>query len=203
MTPLQIGDYAGTFVFAVTGALAAAEKRLDIGGFILLGFVTGVGGGTLRDMLLARGGVFWATDPAYILICAAASIATFFAAERFSSRRRLLIWADALGLALFSAIGAGIAWGMGSEPIVAVLMGALTATGGGVIRDIIRNELPIVLHKEIYVTAALGGAAAFVGLAAWGAPKPAPMLGAIVVAFSLRALGIALDWHLPSFKPRG
>lgn len=202
MTPLQIGDYAGTFVFAVTGALAAAEKRLDIGGFILLGFVTGVGGGTLRDLLLARGVVFWATDPAYILICAAASIATFFAAERFSSRRRLLIWADALGLALFSAIGAGIAWGMGSKPIVAVLMGALTAAGGGVIRDIIRNELPIVLHKEIYVTAALGGAAAFVGLAAWGLPKPAPMLGAIAVAFSLRALGIVLDWHLPPFKPK-
>lgn len=203
MTLLQWGDYAGTFVFAVTGALAAAEKRLDIGGFILLGFVTGVGGGTLRDMLLARGEVFWAIDPAYILICVVASTLTFFRVERIAARRRLLIWADAIGLGVFCVIGAGIAAGMGTKPIVAILMGALTAAGGGVIRDIIRNELPLVLQKEIYITAALAGAATFVGLLSWGAPKPAAMLAGVGVAFALRAAGILKNWRLPVYEPKG
>ncbi len=201
-TLLQYGDYLGTFVFAITGALAAAEKRLDIGGFILLGFVTGVGGGTMRDLLLDRGMVFWAVDPLYILVCAAGAVVTFFGAERLAARRRTLIWSDALGLALFCVIGAAIAWSEGSRPLVAVLMGALTATGGGVVRDIIRNELPLILHREIYVTAALAGAATFVTLVEIELAPPLAMTAGFAVAFALRAIGIVMDWHLPTWRPR-
>lgn len=202
LTLLQLGDYFGTFVFAITGALAAAEKRLDIGGFVLLGFVTGVGGGTLRDLLIGRDAVFWADQPEYILICACAAAATYFAADKFGAFKKLLVWSDAVGLAIFAVIGAGIAVRSQSPPLVAILMGALTATGGGVIRDIIRNELPIVLHREVYVTAALAGAAAMVGLNSWGAAPPVSIGVGATVAFALRAAGITFDLHLPAYGSR-
>jgi uncharacterized membrane protein YeiH len=201
VTALQVGDYIGTFVFAVTGALAAAEKRLDIGGFVLLAFATGVGGGALRDVLLDRGVVFWAQDPVYIVVCALAAGATYLAAERFEARRRALVWADALGLALFCVIGAAIAWTEDARPLVAVLMGALTATGGGVVRDVIRNELPLVLHREIYVTAALAGAAICVALAELDVPLDGAMIAGFLGALALRAAGILMDWHLPTWRP--
>lgn len=200
MTLLQVGDYLGTFVFAVTGALAAAEKRLDIGGFVLLGFVTGVGGGTMRDLLLVRGEVFWASQPVYIVICILAAAATYLAADHIAGYRRLLVWCDAAGLAIFAVIGAGIAHLQSAPPLVAILMGALTASGGGIIRDIIRNELPIILHREIYVTAALAGAAAAIGLESLGAAASVSIAGGILIAFALRAAGIVFDLHLPAYK---
>lgn len=200
LTLLQIGDYLGTFVFAITGALAAAEKRLDIGGFILLGFVTGVGGGTLRDLLIGRDAVFWAQQPAYIVICALGATATYFLADRVIRYRTLLVWSDAIGMAIFAVIGAGIAVKAQSPPLVAILMGALTAAGGGVIRDIIRNELPIVLHREVYVTAALAGAATLVGLNELQAPPAISLSTGIVVGFALRAVGILFDLHLPAYE---
>ena len=200
LTLLQLGDYFGTFAFAITGALAAAEKRLDIGGFILLGFVTGVGGGTLRDLLIGRDAVFWAEQPEYIMICALGAVATYFLADRLGAFRKLLVWCDAAGLAVFAVIGAGIAIKAHCPPLVAIFMGALTASGGGVIRDIIRNELPIVLHREIYVTAALAGAGALVGLNALHAPPALSVAVGIAVGFALRAIGITFDLHLPAYQ---
>ncbi len=201
-TIIQLGDYLGTFIFAITGALAAAQKRLDIGGFILLGFVTGVGGGTLRDVLLNRSGVFWAREPFYMGLCVAAAALTWFTVERIGSYKRLLLWSDAMGLALFAVIGASIATEEGARPIVCVMMGALTATGGGVLRDIIRNELPLVLHREIYMTAALFGAGTTVVLLEINAPAGVAVAAGFVVGLGLRATGILLDFHLPAYKPR-
>lgn len=198
---IQIGDYLGTFVFGVTGALAAAEKRLDLGGFCLLAFVTGVGGGTTRDLILDRGGVFWADRPLYIVLCIAAAVLIFFAGGRLHRLRRALVWADAVGVALFAVIGAGIAVQEGARPLVAVLMGALTAAGGGVIRDMIRNELPLVLHREIYATAAVAGASTLVALHLLETPAWASVGGGIAIAFALRAWGIVSDVHLPVYTP--
>lgn len=201
MPPLiQFGDYLGTLVFAIAGGVAAAEKRLDLGGFFLLAFVTGVGGGTMRDIILARGEVFWADKPAYVLLCLLGAAIAFWFGPSVERRRRTLLWADAVGLALFAVIGAATATELGARPLTAVLMGVLTATGGGVIREIIRNELPIILQREIYLTAALAGSVAFVVLDRVDAPNWVCMSAGIAVAFALRALGITRNVHLPVYK---
>ena len=135
---IEYGDYFGTLVFAITGGLAAAEKKLDFGGFFLLAFLTGVGGGTVRDVILDRGPVFWADQPIYVVLCLTGAAIAFIAGERVGRRRRLLVWSDAVGLAIFSVIGAAIALELNFRPITAVLMGTLTATGGGLIRDVVR-----------------------------------------------------------------
>lgn len=199
---ITIGDYFGTFVFAITGGLAAAQKRLDLGGFFLLAFVTGVGGGTMRDVILDRGGAFWAREPLYIVVCLAGAVLTFLWGARVERLRTALVWADAVGLAVFAVIGAGIAIQGGFRPLTAILMGALTATGGGVIRDIIRNELPIILHREIYISAAFAGAAGVVGLHMLGAPAPLAIGVGAALAFALRAVGILFDLHLPVYGQR-
>lgn len=199
--PILIGDYLGTFAFALTGGLAAAEKRLALGGFFLLAFVTGVGGGTARDLILGREKVFWTDQPVYALICFAAALITFFWAARIERRHAALVWGDAAGLAVFAVIGAAITVIEGYGALTAVLMGALTATGGGVIRDVIRNELPLVLHREIYVSAAIAGALGFVLLRGLGAPAPVTVVGAVALAFALRALGILFDLHPPVYRP--
>lgn len=198
---ITLGDYLGTFVFAIAGALAAAQKRLDIGGFVLLAFVTGVGGGTLRDVLLNRPGVFWAREPIYIGLCVAGATLTWFAVERIGAYKRFLLWSDALGLALFAVIGASIAINEGARPIVAALMGAVTATGGGVIRDIIRNELPLILHRDVYITAALLGASTTVLLFEAGLPFTVVASGGFLVGFALRAAAIVWGLNLPAYRP--
>jgi len=200
MPPLiQIGDYLGTLVFAIAGALAAAEKRLDIGGFFLLAFVTGVGGGTLRDIILGRGEVFWADQPIYILLSMLGAAIVFRFGPSVERKRRALLWADAVGLAVFAVIGAATATELGARPITSMLMGVLTATGGGVIREIIRNELPIVLRREIYLTAALAGSVAYVVLDGFEMPRWVSMGAGIVAAFLLRALGMTRNVHLPVY----
>lgn len=199
---IEYGDYFGTLVFAIAGGLSAAEKKLDLGGFFLLAFLTGVGGGTVRDVILDRGPVFWADQPAYVVLCLIGAVVAFIAGERVGQRRRLLVWSDAVGLAVFSVIGASIALELHFRPITAVLMGVLTATGGGLIRDVVRNELPLMLYREVYVTAAAVGAAVLVGLDGAGAPTGFAMAAGAAAAFALRAAGIAFDLHLPAYGSR-
>lgn len=198
---IHFGDYFGTLVFAVTGGLAAAEKRLDLGGFFLLAFVTGVGGGTLRDLILDRNGVFWADQPAYIVICLLAAVATFLWGARVERLHASLVWGDAVGLAVFAVIGSGIALQENASPLTAILLGILTATGGGILRDVIRNDIPLILHREVYVSAALAGAAGLVTLDHIGAPAPVSVATGAALAFTIRATGIYFDLHLPVYKP--
>ncbi|MEM6492377.1 MAG: TRIC cation channel family protein, partial [Pseudomonadota bacterium] len=145
MTPgeaIQIFDYAGVVVFALSGALAAARSRLDPFGFVVIGVVTGVGGGSMRDVLLDSGPVFWIADPGYLVAATAAALAGWFLAPKLESRIRTLIWCDAVGLALFAVLGAQKALSVGASPSVAVVMGVMSATFGGLLRDVICNELP-------------------------------------------------------------
>src|SRR4051812_45291115 len=180
-TVLTAIDWFGTAVFAVTGALVASRKRMDITGFILLGCVTGMGGGSLRDAMLGSLPVFWVREPVYLAICVAVSAATFFVAHIPESRYRVLLWLDAAGLALFCVVGADRALVADASASIAVAMGVVTATVGGVARDILGGESPLILRREIYVTAALAGAAAVVG----GKGPAAP--GAIAAAAGLGA----------------
>jgi uncharacterized membrane protein YeiH len=192
-----IFDYAGVAVFALTGALAAARDRHDIITFWFFAVVTGVGGGTLRDLLVGAP-VFWIGDPVYLGIGLAAALAVWFAAPHLE-RAKTLIWLDAVGLAAYAVIGAGKALSLGVDPLVAVAMGVLTACFGGVIRDVLASQPSALLKREITISAALLAAGAFVALNATGvAPLWAGLIGAIA-GFGLRAGAIQFGWALPAF----
>src|SRR3954470_7428581 len=201
-TVLTAIDWFGTAVFAVTGALVASRKRMDITGFILLGCVTGMGGGSLRDAMLGSLPVFWVREPVYLAICVAVSAATFFLAHIPESRYRVLLWLDAAGLALFCVVGADRALVAGAGPFIAVAMGVMTATFGGVVRDILGGESPLILRREIYVTAALAGAVVFVGLAALGLTAPIAAAGGFAACFVIRAFALHYGWSLPVYRAR-
>jgi uncharacterized membrane protein YeiH len=195
-------DWFGIAVFATTGALVASRKQMDIVGFTLLGTVTGIGGGTVRDILLGRLPVFWIVEPLYLVTCVAISCACFFLAHVPQSRYALLLRFDAVGLALFSVTGADIALQSGVHPVVAVAMGVATATFGGIIRDVLSGESPVVFSREIYVTAALLGAVIFVLLAHAGAAREVGLLGGFVCAAAVRLCALRWNWSLPRYRPR-
>jgi uncharacterized membrane protein YeiH len=201
-TAIAILDWSGVIVFAISGALTASRKQMDIVGFVLLGTVTGIGGGTVRDVLLGANPVFWVNAPTYLVACVAVSGVVFFTAHIPQSRYQLLLWFDALGLGLFAVVGAEKALLMGTGPTVAIAMGVITATFGGILRDILGAESPVVLSREIYVTAALAGAASFVAFTAAGLYREVAVVVALLVGFGLRGAAIRRGWSLPRYKPR-
>ena len=199
---ITILDWFGLCVFAITGALVASRKEMDIVGFALLGSVTGIGGGTIRDVLLGIQPIFWVKQPAYLLACIAAACGTFFIAHILHHRYRYLLWFDAVGLALFAVTGARVALNDGAGPSIAVAMGVATATFGGIIRDILGGESPVILRQEIYITVALVGALIFVGLEGLHVPQDIAVVIGFVAALVLRAA--ALHWRLtlPRYRSR-
>lgn len=201
-TFIQILDWFGLCVFAVTGALVASRKEMDIVGFALLGSVTGIGGGTIRDVLLGIAPVFWVTQPAYLVTCVVVAVATFFVAHIPQSRERMLLWFDAVGISLFSVTGADVALTHGAGSTIAVALGVATATFGGIIRDVLGGESPIILKQEIYITAALLGSAVFVGLSAAGVSHDASAVAGFFAAFLLRAGALTWNLSLPRYRPR-
>lgn len=202
MSLLTVLDYSGIAVFAATGALAASRKELDLIGFLFFAAVTGLGGGTLRDVVLGRTPVFWVLDPTYILICVVTGIFVYFTAHRVEWRYRLLIWLDAVGLAAYSVLGAAKGLAATGSPTVAIVTGALTAAFGGILRDLIANEPSVLLRPEIYITAALAGACAFTACHALGLPPYASSAFGVAIAFALRGGAIHYGWMLPRYRPR-
>ncbi|WP_243391592.1 trimeric intracellular cation channel family protein [Pseudohalioglobus lutimaris] len=196
---ITVVDMVATAVFAVSGALAAAEQKLDMLGFILFGTITGIGGGTVRDLLLGADEVFWFQQTQYLWICLGASIATWFLAPLFNSLHRVLLWADAVGMALFSVLGAIKAVQLDAPSIVAVGMGVMTATFGSMIRDTLLNKEPVLLGPEIYVTAALLGALCYTSMQAFAVPDFIALPASIAAAFTLRACAILFDLRLPKY----
>ncbi|MEJ0059054.1 MAG: trimeric intracellular cation channel family protein [Terricaulis sp.] len=194
-------DYAGVAVFALTGALAAARDRHDIITFLFFAVVTGVGGGTLRDLLIGAP-VFWIQDPAYLAVGGAAAVVVWVLGERLA-RSSALLWLDAVGLGLYAVIGAGKAMAFGVHPLVAVAMGVLTATFGGVLRDVLAGQPSILLKREIYVTAALLAAIAFAVLSALHVPPLWAGAAGALLGFGVRAGAIHWGWSMPAFGARG
>jgi uncharacterized membrane protein YeiH len=174
---------------------------MDIVGFVLLGTVTGIGGGTLRDLLLGLP-VFWVEAPFYLLICIVVSALVFFTAHLPFSRYRLLLWFDAIGMALFAVVGAEKALLAGAGPVVAVAMGMITATFGGIIRDVLGAESPVILSREIYATAALAAAGVFVVATASGLGREASIIAGVSIGFCFRGLALHLQWSLPRYRSR-
>jgi uncharacterized membrane protein YeiH len=192
-------DLIGVAVFATSGALVASRKKMDLVGFIFLGTVTGIGGGTVRDLVLGLLPVFWVKDPTYLIVCLISSVLVFFFAHIPQSRLRLLIWLDALGLALFCVLGAEKALSYG--PVVAVAMGVITAVMGGMIRDILGGESPVILRKEVYASAAFLGSLAYI-LALLVLPRDFALFLGFSAAFLLRGLALRYGWSLPLYKER-
>ena len=193
-------DLFGTAVFAVSGALAAGRRRMDLFGALVIAAVTAVGGGTVRDLILDRHPVFWVQDLRYLGVSAGAGGLTFAYTSFFRPPSQLLEVADALGLAVFSVVGARVALGVGAPPVVVVIMSATTATVGGMVRDVLCDETPLILRRQIYATAALAGGGVFLGLRALSLPQ-AVVIGATIGAVSaLRLAALQWDLHLPSFR---
>ncbi len=184
--------YLGDVVFAISGALAAGRHRMDIIGFVLVGTITGIGGGTIRDIILERP-VFWATNPFELILCLIASLITFFVIPNKISRVKAMTWFDAIGLSAFAVAGCHIALSMGSPMIVAVFMGVTTATGGGIIRDILCGTKPFVVSGEIYVTAALLGALVYALLAQTTLPIQASQWIGFFTVLTIRGAGVIFD----------
>ncbi|RRN03367.1 trimeric intracellular cation channel family protein [Bibersteinia trehalosi] len=161
---LFIQDLIGTIVFAISGAIAARQHKMDIFGMFILALVTGVGGGTLRDMLIGSTPVFWMKQPIYLVMISIAVIITAIFRNQISRKSwqiGLLIF-DAIGLGVFTVIGVQKGLDFGLHPLICIALGGMTGCFGGLIRDILRNEVPIILQKEIYVTASLIGGVIFV-----------------------------------------
>jgi len=201
MIPILAFDYAGVAVFAATGALAASRKELDIIGFVFMACVTGTGGGTLRDLILGVP-VFWTVNQDYILVCAAVAVIVYFTAHLLESRYKLLLWLDAVGLAAYCVFGAYKGLIVTGSATIAIVMGVMTATFGGIVRDIAAQEPSVLLRPEIYVTAALSGAATFTLLAILGLTMPlAAILGALA-AFAVRGGALWFGWTFPPYRSR-
>lgn len=203
MTLLTLLDYASVFIFALTGALVASRAQLDIVGFAFVACLTAVGGGTVRDLLLDRHPVFWVDQPVLVLLAAAAAVLVFFSAHRVESRLSWVIWLDSFALAVAVPAGTGAALGLGHPPVIVVLMGMATGSLGGLMRDVVCNEVPLVLKQgELYITCAMAGAVVAVTAVWAGLPQPQALLGCAAVCWALRAGSIAFGWHLPAYKPR-
>ena len=193
-------DLLGDAVFAISGALAAGRKRLDVLGVIVLALVTAVGGGTIRDVLLDRHPMFWLDDPAYLLVITGSALLTVAYARFRRPRESALLIADALGLALFSVAGAQIAERAGVPALGGIVLGTVTGAAGGAVRDVLGMEIPLVLRRgNLYATAAIAGTAAYFVLEAAGVSRATSTLVGMGIVVVVRFAAIWWRLQLPVF----
>ncbi len=205
MSLLAALDYGAVFIFALTGALVASRAQLDVIGFVFIASLTAVGGGTVRDVILNRD-VFWVGDPMFIGVATLAALLVFFTAHLLESRARSIVWLDAAALAVAVPAGVAVAISMDQPHAIVVIMGITTGCFGGLMRDVVCNEVPFVLRQgELYVTCALTGAASALIALELGLSRPESLFVCAVATFTLRGGSIAFGWRLPvykSFPPR-
>lgn len=196
---IYVLDLFGVAVFAVTGSLAAGKKQMDLFGVVVLALATALGGGTLRDLILGAYPVFWISDPLYIFVGTVVAIAVFVLARFFRPPSRALKFADAFGLAVFTIIGTDKAMVLGVPGSISVIMGVMTGVAGGIIRDLLSGEIPLVLKAEIYATASLCGAIVFTILTTHFPSTPLRAPVAITAVLALRLAAIHWNLSLPLF----
>lgn len=195
-------DLAGVAVFAASGVLAARDRDLDVFGVLVVATVTAIGGGTVRDVLLDRHPIFWINDTWYLMVIIAAALSTVAYLRVRPPPGATLVVADALGLALFALSGAKVAEAAQCPPLVVVVMGTMTGVTGGVLRDILTAQVPLILRREIYATAAVAGIAAYLVLRAFEVPAVVAVGAGMIVVVALRLLAIRWDLHLPVIRRR-
>ncbi|HEX8215085.1 MAG TPA: trimeric intracellular cation channel family protein [Allosphingosinicella sp.] len=190
-------DHAGIAVFALSGAVVAAAKRQTLVTFVFLAVITGIGGGTVRDLLIGAP-VFWIGENSILLICVAAALVVWLVPQRIC-RGNALLWLDAAGLAAYATFGAAKGLAFGVAPLPAIAMGVLTACVGGIVRDVLTGEPSILMRPELYVTAAALSSALMVALLLLGTPDHAAGAVAALAGFGLRAGAIVKGWKLPAY----
>jgi len=201
MTLVALLDYASVLIFAITGALVASRAQLDLVGFAFIANLTALGGGTIRDLLLDRNPIFWIANPTYLAVAAGAALVIFLTAHLLESRLRSVIWLDSFALAVAVAAGAAVALNLEHSATIIVLMGISTGCMGGLMRDVVVGEVPLVLKQgELYVTAAFAGAATVPLSKTYDLDTPIALLICAAVTWTLRAGSILFGWHLPVYK---
>ena len=196
---VQLFDILAAVVFAVSGALVASRTGMDVMGFMWRAVITGVGGGTVRDLILDVP-VFWVQNPIHVSACLVTAVVMHFVAPLVESRYRTLLWFDAFGLALVSVAGTAKALDAGTPALVAIAMGAVTAAVGGIIRDTLGHVPSVLLRHEIYITASVLGACTYVGLSGLGLARQPAMTAGFLVTLIVRALALRFGWSLPVFR---
>ena len=197
---LYLLDMVGVVACAIAGTLLAQHKGLDISGCVLVSMVNAIGGGTLRDMALDRHPLFWMTDLNYVIVITATSLILQMFFHLYHKIDNALKLFDAIGLAAFSVIGFKIALTQDMAPLIAIMMGVWTAIIGGLLRDIICNEIPLVLQREIYITASIAGSVTYLLLQRLGIDSGINEFIMLFVIFAIRMLALKFDWHLPSIR---
>jgi uncharacterized membrane protein YeiH len=193
-------DLVGVAVFAVSGALAAGRTGLDLFGVLVIAALTAIGGGTLRDLLLQRHPIFWITDTTYLTVIIVSAVLTVCYVQVWPPPGDALLVADALGLALFAMSGAQVAEAAQHPPLIVVLMGTMTGVAGGVLRDVLTAQIPLILRRDIYATAAIAGVVLYLLLQARGLHRAWAFVAGMAVVVALRLLAILWGWHLPIFR---
>lgn len=190
-------DLIGTFVFAISGTIVAGEKRLDLFGAAFIGFVTAIGGGTLRDMMIGISPVSWISSTSYLYVIVLAVLITFILKEQIFQFRRTIFLFDTIGIGVFTIIGVEKALAHGISTPVAIIMGILTAVAGGVIRDTLTNQVPQVFRKEIYATACLAGAVVYIVLKRFGVQPEINQTATILIIIGIRVISVKQKLSLP------
>ena len=193
-------DLAGVAVFAVSGVLAARDRGLDLLGVIVIAAITAIGGGTLRDLLLNRHPIFWITDARYLTVIIASAVLTVAYVRVRPPPEKAILVADAVGLGLFALSGAQVAEAAQYSVIIVVLMGTMTGVAGGVLRDVITAQVPLILQRDIYATAAIVGIVLYLLLQAFGLQRSAAFGAGMAMVITLRLLAIRWGLQLPIFR---
>lgn len=191
---IQTLDLLGTFVFAVSGTLAAAEKRFDVFGAAVLAFVTAVGGGTIRDVLIGNTPVGWMRDLNYLYLILLAVPVSYFFRTYIQRLRKTMFLFDTIGIGLFTILGLKTTLAIGLSPLIAVMMGTVSAVFGGVVRDVLSREVPLIFRKEIYATACIIGGVCYLILNRFGVQEDLSTFFTVVLVITIRV--IAVKWRL-------
>jgi uncharacterized membrane protein YeiH len=184
---------------AMTAALAAGRRSMDWVGVCLLGCVTALGGGSVRDLLLGRYPLVWVEHPSYLLVTAGAALATIATARLMRRLRTLFLVLDAIGLVVFTVIGCSIALAQGLPVLVVIVAGMITGCVGGVLRDVLCNEVPLLFRRELYASVSIVTGALYVTALNLGLPHDPVMLVAMASGLAMRLLALRFDWHMPKF----
>lgn len=195
-------DLIGTFVFAISGVMTAVNKKFDVVGAAIIGMVTAIGGGSIRDILIGETPVGWMKDVNYLIVIFASIPFCYFFQKSIHKLRKGIFIFDTIGIALFTIIGLEKTLAVGLSPAVAVLMGIVSAVFGGITRDVLTNEIPLIFRKEIYATACLAGALVYLLLEYINSDFRHNMIISIVIVFIIRFFAVRRQWALP-FNPKG
>jgi uncharacterized membrane protein YeiH len=199
---IYILDLFGVAVFAITGSLAAGRKHMDLFGVFVLAIVTALGGGTIRDLVIDAGPVFWISDPVYLFVATVFALVTFLVSRLYHFPRSILLTADAFGLAVFTVVGIERALEFAISPAIAIVMGIMTGVAGGMLRDVLSGEIPLILRREIYATASLCGAVVFFIILTAFQSHTFAVCASILVTLALRLSAIKWNLSLPVFISR-